>query len=283
MSLPKPSNQAAVVITGASSGIGTELAGGLARRGYPLVLVARRRERLDELADELRTQYSVGVDVMPLDLGDAGCREQLAERLRSEPIAGLCNSAGFGTSGVFHTLPVERESEQITLNALALMELTHAALPGMVDRGAGAVLNIASIAAFQPLPGMAVYSATQGLRPDLLGSRPRGAARNGGLVHGLVSGPGADRVGTDRRRRTRKHAASRKSRRTTLLKPRSRGCSTVSAAWCPGWCRRWPASAVGSHRAVCCCPPCGSAGNCAARRARPAPPKTLGSGKLPVT
>src|ERR1700730_3899727 len=126
MSLPKPSSQAAVVITGASSGIGTELAGGLARRGYPLVLVARRRERLDDLADELRTQYSVGVDVMPLDLGEAASRGQLAERLRSEPIAGLCNSAGFGTSGVFQTLPIERESEEGVLHSLALMELTPA-------------------------------------------------------------------------------------------------------------------------------------------------------------
>lgn len=161
MSLPKPTNEAVVFVTGASSGIGTELAGGLARRGYPLVLVARRQDRLDELAGDLRSQYAVDVDVMPLDLSDAESREKLAERLRSEPVAGLCNSAGFGTSGVFHTLPVERESEQVTLNALAVMELTHAALPGMVDRGAGAVLNIASIAAFQPLPGMAVYSATK--------------------------------------------------------------------------------------------------------------------------
>ena len=161
MSLPKPTNQEAVVITGASSGIGTELARGLARRGYPLVLVARRQERLDELADELRTQYSVGVDVFPLDLSDAGARQQLAKRLRSEAIAGLCNSAGFGTSGVFQTLPVERESEEVVLNSLALMELTHAALPGMVERGAGAVLNIASIAGFQPMPFMAVYSATK--------------------------------------------------------------------------------------------------------------------------
>jgi uncharacterized protein len=161
MSLPKPSNQAPIVVTGASSGIGTELAGGLARRGYPLVLVARRRERLDDLADELTSQYSVGVDVLPLDLSDAGSRAKLAERLRSEPIAGLCNSAGFGTSGVFHSLPVERESEEVVLNSLALMELTHAALPGMVERGAGAVLNIASIAAFQPMPFMAVYSATK--------------------------------------------------------------------------------------------------------------------------
>jgi short-subunit dehydrogenase len=147
MSLPKPTNQEAVVITGASSGIGTELARGLARRGYPLVLVARRQERLDELADELRTQYSVGADVFPLDLSDA--------------IAGLCNSAGFGTSGVFQTLPVERESEEVVLNSLTLMELTHAALSGMVERGAGAVLNIASIAGFQPIPFMAVYSATK--------------------------------------------------------------------------------------------------------------------------
>ena len=98
---------------------------------------------------------------MPLDLSDSKARSKLADRLRSEPIAGLCNSAGFGTSGVFHELPLERESEEVTLNALALMELTHAALPGMVERGAGAVMNIASIAGFQPVPYMAVYSATK--------------------------------------------------------------------------------------------------------------------------
>jgi uncharacterized protein len=161
MSLPKPTNQAPVVITGASSGIGTELARGLARRGYPLLLVARRKERMDELADELRGQYSIDVEVQALDLSDAGSRDQLAQRLHTEPVAGLCNSAGFGTSGVFQELPVERESEEVVLNSLTLMELTHAALPGMVERGAGAVLNIASIAGFQPMPYMAVYSATK--------------------------------------------------------------------------------------------------------------------------
>jgi short-subunit dehydrogenase len=161
MSLPKPNNHATVVVTGASSGIGTELARGLARRGYPLLLVARRRDRLDELADELGSRHSVAVEVLPLDLGEAESRGKLAERLKSDPVAGLCNSAGFGTSGAFQTLPVERESQQVTLNVLALMELTHAALPGMIERGAGAVLNIASIAAFQPLPGMAVYSASK--------------------------------------------------------------------------------------------------------------------------
>jgi short-subunit dehydrogenase len=161
MSLPKPNNQSTVVITGASSGIGTELARGLARRGFPLLLVARRRERLDDLANEVGKEYSVGVEVMALDLSDAEGRAKLADRLRSEPIAGLCNSAGFGTSGVFYELPVERESEEVTLNALVLMEMTHAALPGMVERGAGAVMNIASIAGFQPIPYMAVYSASK--------------------------------------------------------------------------------------------------------------------------
>ncbi|BBX61150.1 ketoacyl reductase [Mycobacterium saskatchewanense] len=161
MSLPRPDTHTTVVITGASSGIGAELARGLARRGFPLLLVARRRDRLDELANEVGQENSVAVEVLPLDLSDGEGRAKLGDRLRTEPIAGLCNSAGFGTSGLFYTLPVERESEQVTLNALALMELTHAALPGMVERGAGAVLNIASIAGFQPLPYMAVYSASK--------------------------------------------------------------------------------------------------------------------------
>ena len=161
MSLPKPSADTVVVITGASSGIGTELARGLAGRGYPLILVARRRERLVEISDELRDEHGLRIDVLPLDLADQAGRTELAERIGRDPVAGLCNSAGFGTSGPFHTLPIDREREEVVLNSLALMELTHAALPGMVERGAGAVLNIASVAGFQPLPGMAVYSATK--------------------------------------------------------------------------------------------------------------------------
>ncbi|WP_260860618.1 SDR family NAD(P)-dependent oxidoreductase [Mycobacterium tilburgii] len=122
-------------------------------------------------------EFAVAVEVMPLDLSDAKARAKLGDRLRTEPIAGLCNSAGFGTSGVFRELPLERESKEVTLNALALMELTYAALDGMVKRGAGAVMNIASIAAFQPLPYMAVYS----VRAEVLRSRPRGVARDGRL------------------------------------------------------------------------------------------------------
>jgi short-subunit dehydrogenase len=161
MSLPEPTQDSTVVITGASSGIGAELARALGRRGYPLVLVARRRERLDELAAELRTKHSIAVDVLPLDLAETAARAELADRIAAEPIAGVCNSAGFGTSGRFHTLPIDREREEVAVNVLALMELTHAALAGMIERGAGAVLNIASIAGFQPLPTMAVYSGTK--------------------------------------------------------------------------------------------------------------------------
>jgi short-subunit dehydrogenase len=111
MSLPKPDTETTVVITGASSGIGAELARGLARRGFPLLLVARRRERLEELANEVGEEYSVAVEVIPLDLSDSKARVKLANRLRNEPIAGLCNSAGFGTSASSTTCP-RTESEE---------------------------------------------------------------------------------------------------------------------------------------------------------------------------
>ena len=161
MSLPKPNKQTTVVITGASSGIGTELAKGLARRGFPLMLVARRRERLDELAEQLRRATKIEVEVLPLDLsrhtnhGRNWRTDCAAIRLR------VCATAPVSAPVGLPRVAVERESEQVTLNALALTELTHAALPGMVERGAGAVLNIASIAGFQPIPFMAVYSATK--------------------------------------------------------------------------------------------------------------------------
>lgn len=160
MTLAPPSDERTVVITGASSGIGAEIARGLARRGYRLTLIARRRDRLDALASELRGAAGA-VDVMDVDLGDAGARAAVAERLRAGGVAGLVNSAGFGTNGLFQDLPAGRESDQVVLNVLALTELTHAALLSMIGQGSGAILNIGSIAGFQPLPGAAVYSATK--------------------------------------------------------------------------------------------------------------------------
>ena len=161
MSLPNAAADTTVVVTGASSGIGAEIARGLGRHGYPLLLVARRADRLTALAEELTARHSVAVKVMPADLGVAADRQRLVEQITAHRPAGLVNSAGFGTDGLFQTLPLDRETEEVTVNALALMELTHAALPGMIARGAGAVLNIGSVAGFQPLPGAAVYSATK--------------------------------------------------------------------------------------------------------------------------
>ncbi|HEX4359903.1 MAG TPA: SDR family oxidoreductase [Pseudonocardia sp.] len=163
MSLPKPDPNADVVVTGASSGIGTELALGLARRGHHVVLVARRKDRLEELAERLRTEHGVQVTVYARDLGTAGERDALVADLRAtgRTVSAICNCAGFGTSGQFKDLPLQRERDQVELNVVALLDLTHAFLADMVTAGAGAVLNVASIAAFQPLPSMATYSASK--------------------------------------------------------------------------------------------------------------------------
>ena len=161
MSLPAPNAASPVVVTGASSGIGAEIARGLGRRGYPLILVARRADRLAELAGQLAREHSAHAEVLPLDLAESAARATLLERIARHTPAGLVNSAGFGTNGLFQSLDLHRETEQVAVNAVALMELTHAALPGMIARGSGAVLNVGSIAGFQPLPDAAVYSATK--------------------------------------------------------------------------------------------------------------------------
>ena len=161
MSLPKPDNHTTVVITGASSGIGAELARGLASRGFPLLLVARRRERLDDLANEVGKENSVAVEVMPLDLSDSQVARKIggpaSQRTDCRPV----QQRRFRHQWALLHAAARTGKRRSHLNALALMELTHAALPGMVERGAGAVMNIASIAGFQPVPYMAVYSATK--------------------------------------------------------------------------------------------------------------------------
>lgn len=163
MSLPAPARDSTVLVTGASAGIGAELARQLAARGHGLTLVARRRPRLEQLAKEIRSAHGVEVDVRKADLADQAARTRLIRSLDEGPrwVAGVCNNAGFGTFGRLHQLDRARESEEVRVNVLALHELTCAFLPGMVERGTGAVLNVASIAAFQPMPMNATYSATK--------------------------------------------------------------------------------------------------------------------------
>ena len=151
-----------MVITGASAGIGAELARRLADRGHDVVLVARREQRLRELAEQLRLRHGIRAEVEVCDLGDAAARRELVDRLLAgRVVAGLCNNAGMGTVGTLLEAGVEREQQVVRLNVDAVHHLTGAFLPGMVERGAGAILNVASTAAFQPLPGFATYAASK--------------------------------------------------------------------------------------------------------------------------
>lgn len=163
MALPPPFLGATVLVTGASSGIGAELARELARRGYGVTLVARRAERLRDLAAELGSRHGVAAVVRPCDLEDAGQRAELIEAVRAgeDEVIGVCNNAGAGVAGRFHEVALERGNAAVRLNVEALHELTGAFLPAMVRQGTGAILNVASTAAFQPVPGLATYAATK--------------------------------------------------------------------------------------------------------------------------
>ncbi len=163
MALPPPSYGSTILITGASSGIGADLARQLAERGYNVTLTARRRDRLEELAEELREAHDIHVDVETCDLGDHTARQKLAGKMLAgeREVVGVCNNAGFGNLGRFLELDLEKETDVVRLNVEAVHELTGAFLPRMVEQGAGAILNVASTAAFQPLPGFATYAATK--------------------------------------------------------------------------------------------------------------------------
>jgi len=149
------------LITGASRGIGLELAKLLAADGSNLVLVARSAQPLEALAEELRGAHGVEVRVEVADLADPAAPGGLAEALADLQIDVLINNAGFGSTGAFWELPVEGEVGQVQVNIAALTALTRLFLPGMVARKHGRVLNIASTAAFQPGPYMSTYYATK--------------------------------------------------------------------------------------------------------------------------
>lgn len=163
MSLPAAASSSTVLVTGASSGLGAELARELGRRGYNLTLVARRESRLRAVAQELEGAHGIRADVHMTDLADADARADLILALLSGglEVVGVCNNAGYGSVGRLLELPLEREVEMVRLNVEALHELTGAFLPRMVQRGSGSILNVASTAAFQPIPGFATYGATK--------------------------------------------------------------------------------------------------------------------------
>ncbi|MEJ7789803.1 MAG: SDR family oxidoreductase [Thermoleophilaceae bacterium] len=163
MALPPPSADTACLITGASSGIGADIARSLASRGHGVVLVARREERLASLAEELSAAHGVRAETLSADLGDAGARKGMLKRLDGLglQVGVLVNNAGFGSGGSFTDLDAEREAAMVRLNCEAVVALCGRFVPEMAERGSGAVLNVASVAAFQPIPRQATYAATK--------------------------------------------------------------------------------------------------------------------------
>jgi uncharacterized protein len=163
MALPPPSPDSTCLVTGASSGIGADIARSLARRGHGVTLVARRKERLQDLAGELSDAHGVRAEVLGCDLADAGARKRMLASLSELGLVVevLVNNAGFGTAGPFYELDQDRELEEVRLNVETVVALCGRFVPEMVGRGRGSVLNVASTAAFQPLPRQATYAASK--------------------------------------------------------------------------------------------------------------------------
>lgn len=149
-------------ITGASSGIGAEFARQLAAQGYDLVLCARREERLRALAGELAQAHGIAAETLAADLAAPEGIETAARYIAGlADLEILVNNAGFGTEGRFARADAERESDMVSVHMAAPVRLSRAALPGMLARGRGAIINVSSVAAFFPLPGSALYSSSK--------------------------------------------------------------------------------------------------------------------------
>jgi uncharacterized protein len=178
--LPEPSVSSTALVTGASSGIGAAISRELASRGYAITLVARREERLRSLATELTSEHGATAEVIACDVAKPKERARLVEDLRGRERAVelLVNNAGFGHQADFATSPRERMTEMVRVNVEAVVDLTSLFLTGMLERGRGSIINVASVGAFQPLPGSAVYGASkafvlsfsEAIRTELRGS-----------------------------------------------------------------------------------------------------------------
>lgn len=162
MSIPAPALESAALVTGASAGIGREIARELARRGHGVILVARRRERLEELASELSEAHGVRTEVVPTALSEREERQRMIEEVEGLGLAVevLVNNAGFG---IYKRFPdeLDQELKQIEVLVSAVVHLNAHYLPRMRGRGRGAIINLASTAGFQPLPGNGTYAASK--------------------------------------------------------------------------------------------------------------------------
>jgi short-subunit dehydrogenase len=163
MALPAPNPSSAALVTGASAGIGTAIAQELAARGHGLVLVARRKDRLVEVADDIVGKHGVRVETIACDLSKVAPRARLPGRIADLglDVEILVNNAGFATGGAFYESDPERELEQVRVLVETPVALTSSLLPAMVKRGRGAILNVSSTAGMQPMPYSAGYAAAK--------------------------------------------------------------------------------------------------------------------------
>jgi hypothetical protein len=206
------STRETVLITGASSGIGLELAKCFASDGSRLVLVARNREALDALAEELRQRNKIEIIVLPADLSLPEAPKQNFESLAARKVAVdvLVNNAGFGLHGKFLEMPLPRQTEIIRVNVSALVELTGLFLPEMVQRRAGGILNVGSVAGFVPGPGLAIYYATKAFVQSFSEALAEELDGTGVSVTVLCPGPTETNFGTVARGEKQRVAQTRK-------------------------------------------------------------------------
>jgi short-subunit dehydrogenase len=199
------------LITGASSGIGAEFARQLAAQGYDLILVARRGERLSALAADLQDRHGITAEPLVADLSVAEDVERVAARLAElSNLALLVNNAGFGISGSLALAELQNQLDMLNVHVVAAMRLSHAALPGMIARGTGGIINVASLAAFMALPREVNYCATKAYLVTFSQALAAEVRRKGVRVQALCPGftitevhdepdrPGAGREGFPR-------------------------------------------------------------------------------------
>lgn len=236
-----------VLITGASSGIGKELAIQFARGGDDVVLVARSEGKLQELAEQVRKEHSVGATVIPSDLATSDGVDRLVDHLRDQAIHidTLVNNAGFGALGKFADLSIDRQTDMLMVNVVAVTRLTRALLPAMLQRGRGGVLNVGSIAAYQAGPNMSVYYAskayvlsfTEGLREELAGT--------GLHVTCLEPGPTESNFGDDSGMNKLEMFSSSSMSSKAVAKAGYQGYRDNDAIVIPGWKNRLMVASTG--------------------------------------
>ncbi|MCP3983602.1 MAG: SDR family oxidoreductase [bacterium] len=182
--------QGSALITGASAGIGLELAHVFARNGFDLIVVARRQAELEALAERCQKEYAAHVHVLPMDLLAPNAPANLVEQLDDEglPVDVLVNNAGLMELGDFAEIDIESHERLMQLNVVVLTSLTRLLLPGMLRRDSGRILNVASTSSFQPVPSMALYAASKAFVLSLSESLSEELKESGVTVTALCPG-----------------------------------------------------------------------------------------------